>query len=162
MERLNKQAIVTTLLAQIDEELAAMTKIAREAAEAVGHAENRSEGSKDTRSTEASYIARGQAERAVELELHRKRLATLPLRAFTSTDTIESTALIELAHHGKQQRYFLLPVAGGRHVETEGGRISTITPVSPLGSALLGLGVGDEPEVAAPGQPKIYEILSIY
>jgi transcription elongation GreA/GreB family factor len=161
VERLNKPAIVAALLAQIDEELAQMTKIARDAAEAASHEENRSEGSKDTRATEASYIARGQAERAVELELHRKRLSSLPLRDFSSADAIESTAIIDVLHQGKQQRYFLLPVAGGRHVELDGQRISTITPVSPLGSALLGLSVGDEPEVTAPGQPKIYEIVAV-
>jgi transcription elongation GreA/GreB family factor len=157
----HKRELVSALIAQIDEELVAMTKIANEAAAAVSHEENRAEGNKDMRSTEASYIARGQAERAVELERHRTRLATLALKEFGPNDAIESTALVEALHQGRTFFYFLLPVAGGRQAVVGGHKVSSITPTSPLGSALLGLSVGDEAEVTAPDKPKTYEIVSV-
>jgi transcription elongation GreA/GreB family factor len=138
-----------------------MTKIARDAAAAAAHPENRAEGNKDMRATEASYIARGQAERAVELERHRTRLANLDLKEFPPDGSIESTAIIETLHQGRPHFYFMLPVAGGRTAVVNGIKISTVTPTSPLGSALLGLAVGDEVEVFAPGIPKTYEIISI-
>lgn len=161
MKLAQKREVLAALIAQIDEELSTMTRIAREAAQAASHEENRSEGNKDMRATEASYIAHGQATRALEIERHRKRLASLEAKEFAEGATIEAMAVIELEHQGKRQQYMMLPVAGGRQVSLGTLKISTVTPVSPLGSALLGLSVGDEAEVAAPGQPKVYEVLSI-
>jgi transcription elongation GreA/GreB family factor len=156
-----KRELIQALIAQIDEELVAMTRIAKEAAEAAAHEENRAEGNKDMRSTEASYIARGQAERALELERHRARLASLDLKELSSNSSIETSAIIEVLHEGKRQTYFMLPVAGGRRATLDGVTVSTITPISPLGSALLGLGEGDEAEVAAPGRNKLYEVVKV-
>ena len=161
MKLAQKRKVVAALIAQIEEELVGMTRIAREAAEAASHEENRSEGDKDMRATEASYIARGQAERAIEIERHVKRLAMLELKEFASTATVESGCVIELGQKDKTQTYMMLPVAGGRQVTIDNVRVATVTPTSPLGSALLGLSVGDDAEVAAPGQPKLYEVLSV-
>lgn len=157
----DKRGLLASVIAQIDEELQTMTRIARDAAEGVSHEENRSEGSKDMRSTEASYIARGQAERALDLERSLTRLRSFALRGFAETDSIESGALVQVEHQHQSSWYFVLPVAGGRRIESDGGLVQTITPTSPLGSALLGLGVGDEAEVPTASKPKIYEIVAI-
>jgi len=157
----DKRALLDAVVAQIDYELATMTRIAREAAEGAAHEENRSEGIKDMRSTEASYVARGQAERALDLERSRARLQNFELRSFGASDRIESGAVVQVRHQQQSSWYFMLPVAGGRRLEDSGRLVQTITPTSPLGSALLGLGVGDEVEVPAPTRPKIYQILAI-
>ncbi|HEY5957186.1 MAG TPA: hypothetical protein VIV60_11555, partial [Polyangiaceae bacterium] len=130
-----------------------MTRIARDAAEAASHEENRAEGIKDMRSTEASYVARGQAERAVQLERTRQSLSCLDLQAFAPGDGIAASALVQLAFKGRPTWYFVLPMGGGRRVEQCGVVIHTVTPTSPLGNALLGLSVGDEAEVPAPNAP---------
>lgn len=156
-----KRSILNAVLEQIDGEIATMTRIAKDAAEAVSHEDNRAEGSKDMRSTEASYIARGQAERAMELERSRTRLGSLELKAFHETSSIEATALVQLRHQARLAWYFLLPAGGGRRVSYSGQTVHTVTPTSPLGSALLGMGVGDEVEVPTPGSAKIYEILAL-
>jgi transcription elongation GreA/GreB family factor len=161
MKPLDKRALLAAIIEQIDTELATMTRIAREAAEAASHEENRAEGIKDMRSTEASYVARGQAERALDLERSRARLATLELRSFGASDSIESGALVQVMHQRQSNWYFVLPVAGGRRVEQENGVVLTITPTSPLGSAILGLRVGDEAEVPTPTTPKMYEVVAI-
>jgi transcription elongation GreA/GreB family factor len=157
----HKHELISALVGQIDEELVAMTRIAKEAAEAAAHEENRAEGNKDMRSTEASYIARGQAERALELERHRTRLVSLDLKELSSSSSIEAGAVIEVMHEGKRQTYLMLPVAGGRRATVGTVTVSTITPTSPLGSALLGLNEGDEAEVEANGRNKTYEVLSV-
>ncbi len=157
----DKRALVAALLEQIDIELATMTRIAREAAEAASHEENRAEGIKDMRSTEASYVARGQAERALELERSRARLQAFELRNFAQGESIESGALVQVMHQRQSNWYFVLPVAGGRRVQHENGVVHTITPTSPLGGALLSMSVGDEVEVPTPAAPKIYEIVAI-
>lgn len=161
MNSKDKRRILEAVVEQIDAEIATMTRIARDAAEAVSHEDNRAEGSKDMRSTEASYIARGQAERAVELERSRARLGSLDLKDFDENSSIEATALVELQYRQQRSHYFLLPAGGGRRVSHAGVTIQTVTPTSPLGSALLGLSLGDEVEVPTPSTPKLYEVVGI-
>jgi hypothetical protein len=161
MDLEDKRFLLATIIAQIDSELTTMTRIAREAAEAASHEENRAEGNKDMRATEASYIAHGQAERVHELERSRARLSSLELKIFDEHSMLESTGLVELLHRGQSSWYFMLPTGGGRRVSHAGHTIHTITPTSPLGSALLGLSVGDEVEVPTPSSPKLYEVLTI-
>jgi len=52
---------------------------AEDAREAATHEENRPENDKDMRSTEASYIARGMAERIADMERGLAKLSSLPL-----------------------------------------------------------------------------------
>lgn len=147
---IDKKAIVAELLRQLQEETAAMARMAREAAEAATHEENKPEGDKDMRSTEASYIARGQAGRAMELERAYAMLGSMDLRAFGPDDPIESSALVELSQGAKKSVYFLCSVAGGRRVQVGDVEVQTTTTSSPLGAALLGLSQGDEVELTSP------------
>ena len=157
----DKHTIVHSLVAQITEELAQMTRIARDAANAVAHEENRAEGDKDMRSTEASYLARGQAGRVQELEHTITALSALELKRFDSTTPIEASALVMLGRAQRQSLYLLVPAGGGRKVTLHGVTVSTVTPTSPLGSALLGLVVGDEAEISSPSDDIVYEVVAI-
>ncbi len=154
----DKRLIVNSLIQQIRDELQHMTRLARDSAAAVTHEENRAEGDKDMRSTEASYLARGQAGRVQELERMVGVLSAIELKAFTSATPIESGALVRLSRGRRQALYFLLPAGGGRQVSVEGSSVSIVTPASPLGSALLGLVVGDEAEISSPSDEIVYAI----
>jgi transcription elongation GreA/GreB family factor len=113
------------------------------------------------RSTEASYIARGHAQRTAQLEQALTRLSYLEVVDFTSADEIKSTALVELEHNQRRSFYFLLPVAGGEQLVTEGTTIQSLTLSSPLGRALLGQSVGDEVELESPQGMRVYEVVSV-
>ncbi|MEY2937224.1 MAG: hypothetical protein RL033_7973, partial [Pseudomonadota bacterium] len=134
---------------------------AQREAEGATHEEARAEGDKDTRATEASYVARGLAERALRLEQGLKQLSHLPLLDCQRAGAIQASALIELEHEGQRALYFLLPAAGGEHLTLGEQSIQTLTPTSPLGRALLGLSVGDEAEVESPQGPRFYEIIAL-
>lgn len=138
-----------------------MKRLASDAAEAASHEENKPENDKDMRSTEASYIARGQAARADELSREIGILAVAPARVFKPGDRISAGALVELEHRGKTQICFFLPAGGGQRVLASGVEVQVVTPTSPLGSVLLGLVEGDEAEVRTPGGAKLYEIISV-
>ena len=148
---MDKQALLDQLRAELEKELARATRHALDAAEAATHEENRPEGDKDMRSTETSYIARGQALRARELETALKRLAAVEPRDFPSGATIETSALVELEDEdGKRARYFIVPAGGGLKLRAGKRDVLTLATTSPLGKALLGLAVGEEAEVATP------------
>lgn len=113
------------------------------------------------RSTEASYIARGQAERAVEIERAILHLKAIEVRRLLPDDPICASALVEVESDAGRAVYFLLPVAGGERFETPTLVVSTLATTSPLGRALLGLSMGDEAEVQAGGAQRTIAICRV-
>jgi len=145
-----KRAIFTQLRAELAEAVVRATRQAKDAAEGATHEDSKPEGDKDMRSTEASYIARGQAARVAEIEEALARLDAMPLKTFVDGARIEVSAIVDVEHDGKASTYFLVPAAGGRVVEAEGLSVQTLATTSPLGRALLGLEEGDDVEVTTP------------
>lgn len=157
----DKHDLIAQLLAQAQGELRAARERALEAAEAATHEENRPENAKDMRSTEASYVARGQAAHVRELEGALVSLSQLRPRAFDADDAIALSALVEVAVGGQRATYFLVPALGGRRLQGPGGPVSTLTPESPLGRALLGLLEGESAVVPAPQGQRHVEVLAV-
>jgi transcription elongation GreA/GreB family factor len=165
MAPLDKTQLLALLVERLTEELAKVKGRAQREAEGATHEEARAESDKDMRATEASYVARGLAERALRVEQALTQLSRLTLLDCRRSGTIQASALVELEHDGLRSIYFLVPAAGGEHLSIESAqgtqRIQTLTPTSPLGRALLGLGVGDEAEVESPQGPRLYEIVDL-
>lgn len=156
---MDKRAVLTALRKSLEEELERFTRRALDAAEAATHEENKPEGDKDMRSTEASYIARGQAERAKEIEAALLRLGSMDLVEYGPEDTIAASAIVDLKP-GKLV-YFLVPVGGGAKLEVEGQSILSLATTSPLGAALVGLTEGEEAEVRTPQGMRTYQIAKV-
>jgi transcription elongation GreA/GreB family factor len=158
LQSVDKAQLLSQLVQRLSAELARVRGQAQRMAEGATHEEARAEGDKDMRATEASYIARGYAERALRLEQALTQLARLGLRDCAKA---QASALLELEHAGQRAIYFLVPAAGGEHLSLGALEIQTLTPTSPLGRALLGLGVGDDAEVESPQGPRAYEITAL-
>lgn len=161
MPELDKSKLLAALRAQLTAELARSKARAVDAAEGATHEENRAEGDKDMRSTEASYVARGHAERTQKLEQALVQLGAMELRDFGPKAAIATSALLELEHRSRRLHYFLVPAAGGELLSFDGVEVHTITPTSPLGAALLGLSQGDEAEVSSPQGVRSYEVVRV-
>lgn len=157
----DKRALLDALCEQLQQELDHAHARAREAAEESTHEELRPEDPKDMRSTEASYLARGQAARVLELDLSLQRLRALSLTDFLEGAPIAEGALVELEHQGRSSWHLLLPVAGGRTLAADATRVGVLTPASPLGEALLGWSEGDEVELNTGGARKRYLVLAV-
>lgn len=158
---IDKRALLEEIRTRLEEERGNLTRIALEAAAAVTHEDNKPENDKDMRSTEASYLARGQAERAREVERSLAMLSSMHVRSFTTGDKIAATALVELLQGKTKLVCFVLPVGGGQRVRSGDSDVQVVTPTSPLGKALMGLAEGDDAEVSTPQGAKIYEIVSV-
>src|SRR5688500_8685986 len=133
MADVSKHAVLEAFKQRLGAELERAHKRARDAAEGATHEENRSEGDKDMRATEASYVARGHSGRVAEMEEAMARLNALELLSFAPGDRIAMTALVELEHDSRHLYYFLLPSAGGERVQSGGVEIQALTTQSPLG-----------------------------
>jgi transcription elongation GreA/GreB family factor len=156
-----KTQLVSALRSRLTSEIATMTRLAVEAAEAASHEENKPENDKDMRSTEASYLAKGQADRVQSLERALALLAAMPIRHFNSGESIQASALIDVRRPQGERTYFLVPALGGEQLEHDGREIHTLATTSPLGRSLLGLMAGDEAEVVTPQGTQTYEVASV-
>src|SRR3954465_6485471 len=105
MAEIDKQAVLTALKQKLEAELERAHKRAKDAAEGATHEENRAEGDKDMRATEASYVARGQAGRVSEMEDALLRVGALELLSFKPGQRIAISALLELEQDGKRLHY---------------------------------------------------------
>ena len=151
-------ALDASLLAQID----AATARARAIAESAVHEEARSEDSHDTRATEESYLARGQAQRVADLEMDRATLRSLVPLDFRAGRPIAGTALVALEDEDERVIVVLLaPGAGGQTVTVGGTTVRVVTPSAPLAQALLGKEEGDDVEVKAGRTAKEYVIVAV-
>ncbi len=153
---MDKRAVVAAVRAEITAEIAEMARLAKDAADAATHEENKPENDKDMRSTEASYLARGQAERVHGLEREHALLGAMDLRSFADRPIAEG-ALVTLRRAKQTLRCLLSPAGGGRKALD----VQIVTVSSPLGAALVDLTVGDEAEVPSPQGPRSFEIVAV-
>ncbi|MEO7732351.1 MAG: GreA/GreB family elongation factor [Kofleriaceae bacterium] len=143
-----KAALKAALVAQLAAALEGAQRAHAAALEGATHSEARAENDKDTRGLEQSYLARGQAQRVVELEAGVAAVTALALRAFGPGDPIALGALVTIEDDGEAKRLFIAPHGGGSVV---GDAVQVVTPSSPLGRALVGKRLDEEVELRLPG-----------
>jgi hypothetical protein len=139
----NKPAVLAQFLAVLKAELAALTRAAQGAFAAATDPDSKAENKYDTRTLEASYVARGQAKRVAELQEAVRAFGALSGNAFESGAAITLGALVSLKTPDELAHYFLAPFAGGTEIVHEGKEIVVITPASALGQKLIGKREGD-------------------
>jgi hypothetical protein len=157
----DKAALLRQLVLELDQEIARALAQAEATRRGATHEEARAENDKDTRALEQSYLARGQAQRVVDLESDRKRIAFAELRSFGEDDHIALSALVELQAEEGVRYCFLLPAAGGRRLEHAGLRVEVVTPEAPLGRALIGRQSGDEIQLRIAGRTRDLTISAV-
>lgn len=162
-ERIDKRAIVTALLTQLEAELANMMKAHNTAREAATHEEAKPENDKDTRALEASYLAAGQAERVRDLEMAVKTVSRLELLALDGGGPIQTSAVVVLEDEDEvKTTFFLAPYGGGTTLAVDGGSVQVITPKSPLGQALLGRAKNDGVELRVKGGLREMTVVDVW
>ncbi|GAC1598861.1 MAG: hypothetical protein NVS3B20_20880 [Polyangiales bacterium] len=158
----DKRALIEVLCGELRAEIAVGITAAKIAREAATHEESKPENDKDTRGLEAAYLAGAQASRVGELERTVTTLKQLPLRAFADSDAIAISALVAVECDQTRSIYFISPTGGGMQARVGQTEVKVVTPVSPLGQALLGKGVGDEVEVQARQGLRVYAITGLW
>lgn len=142
------------VLAALRHELAAQLELAQAAqhnAQAgATHEESKPENDKDTRAIEASYLARGQARRVVDLEQAVVKVNALVPRAFGDELPVALGAVVKLEHDAGSLWYLLAPAGGGLSLSVGSLVLTVVTPQSPVGKALLGRRVGDDVDIRTP------------
>ncbi len=160
----SKPTLKQELLEIVRRDLDTLERAHRATREGATHEEAKPENDKDTRALEQSYLARGQAVRIEELRAGVEAISALTTRAFDAHDPVALGALVTLcdadAEASSDTFAVLVSPHGGGHQLAE-GRVRVVTPVSPLGRALVGKRVGDLSEMNAGGRQRQLEIVGI-
>jgi transcription elongation GreA/GreB family factor len=157
----DKRQVLDSVITRLQELAAQMAHHAESTREGATHAEAKPENDKDTRALEQSYLARGQAMRVEEIVEHVQVLRFLNLRRFDERDAIAAGALVEIEGDEQTRVVFMLPHGGGVEVSVDGVGIQVVTPISPLGKALLGRTVGDDFELRMRNTKREYVIARV-
>jgi transcription elongation GreA/GreB family factor len=157
----DKARVLAALRARLEQDLAVAVEAQRRTQSGATHEESKPENDKDTRAIESSYLARGQAQRVVELTHDLTSASALVLRPFGADTPVAMTALVELDDGDRTAFYFLAPVGGGLTIDVDGTAVRVLTPASPLGLALLGQVVGGDVEVRTPQGLRQYSLAAV-
>src|SRR5690349_1857665 len=158
---LDKSRVLQALRDRLERDLQVATDAQRQTQSGATHEEAKPENDKDTRALESSYLARGQAQRVLELTQAVASAAALVLREFGSETPIGASALVALDDGSATAHYFLSPVGGGMTFEVDGVVVRVLTPASPLGRALVGQTEGADIEVQTPQGLRQYSIAAV-
>ena len=158
----DKAQLLVALRARLEETLDSVQESQRASQAGATHEEARPEHAKDTRSTEASYLARGLAGRVEALREQLAALDLVELRRFAPDDPVALTAIVEITDaEGVSLLVWLIPAGGGEKLTLGGRPLRCATPISPLGRSLLGRVVGDELSLDLPGGRRVAELTAI-
>ena len=157
----DKTKVREALLVEMRAALEAMARSARDAAEGATHEESRSEGDKDMRATEESYVARGKAMRTEELADELARAESGAFRAYVAVDAIGPGALVRVLVDEAPRLFLVSAYGGGRTLRVDGHEITVVAPATPVGGALVGKRVGDDFELAIKGALREWSIDAI-
>jgi transcription elongation GreA/GreB family factor len=154
----SKVALRAELVAQVEAALAAASAAHAATVAGATDPEAKQESDKDTRAIEQQYLARGQAQRVVELQDALVELASWSPRRFGEDDAVALGALVTLDEDGDERKVFVAPFGGGNQLA---GGVQVVTPRSPLGALLLGKQAGDDVELKSGTRVRTLEIISV-
>ena len=158
---MNKRALIEKIVKQLTSDLEGYMRAARAAHAEATHEQSRAENKYDTRSIEASYLARGQSKQAAEIEAAIEAFGKLDGRAFAPGEPAALGALVELEGAGERTIYFIGPKAGGTEVMHQKREVLVITPQSPLGEQLMGRKQGEFLQLTIAGATNKYLVASV-
>jgi transcription elongation GreA/GreB family factor len=153
------------LVEQLSERLREASQVARKASQAAADqardGATPAEKREDARTAlEFGALAKGQKERADRLAAELGTLAIFNPKDLSPQSPISLGAIVEVEDGDLGRTFFLAPVGAGVELTGPGGDgfLSVVTPVSPIGKAVLGRKVGDSVEVTIKNEPREWTI----
>ncbi|HEU0035083.1 MAG TPA: GreA/GreB family elongation factor [Kofleriaceae bacterium] len=160
---MDKMELVTQLARQLEGSaraaLSARDVVAAEARDGATPDEKR----EDARAAhQASSLGSAQQRRAKQALADADTLLQFKPRPLPPTASIAIGAIVEIedADTGEGRTFFLAPVGAGMTLTGPGGdgHLSVVTPVSPIGKAVIGKKVGDVVDVTVEGDVREWQI----
>ena len=161
---MDKKKLIAEFIKLIESDLALAIQAQKTTVEYATGEENKAENQYDTRGLEATYLARGQAERVADLRENLAFFKTTAIKNYTDDDQIGNCALIEISNidnDDDQKTLLMMPKGGGLSLIFDNKPVQVVTATSPLGDALLGKYIGDEVKYTSGAKTWEYEITTV-
>lgn len=160
---MNKKELIHQFILLIEETLSLAIESQKNTVDYVIDEDNKPENQYDTRGLEASYLARGQAERVAELKECLNDFKNAVVRNYTEDTPLGPTALVEVMSLNSEETktFFFMPKGGGLTLRYNQTPIQVVTASSPIGRALVGKKVGDLINYSVGNNQREYEIESV-
>lgn len=161
---MDKKKLIAEFIKLIESDLALAIQAQKTTVEYATGEENKAENQYDTRGLEATYLARGQAERVADLRENLAYFKITAIKNYTDDDQVGNCALVEISSiensHDKKT-LLMMPKGGGLSLIFENTPVQVVTATSPLGDSLLGKYMGDEVKYVSNARTWEYEITKI-
>jgi len=158
---MDKKFLVQQLAERLREASHVARKASQAAAEVARDGATPAEKREDARTAlEFGGLAKGQKERADRMAAEVNTLTIFSPKKFSSQTPIALGAIVEVEDESLGRTFFLAPVGAGIELTGPGGDgfLSVVTPISPIGKAVLGRKVGDSVEVVIQNEPREWTI----
>lgn len=149
---LSRNSLLAELRAHLEAQLESVESAQKASQDGATHEETRAEDPKDMRSTEASYLARGLAERVAQLREAIARLGSFACADDASFACVQAGALVGVENEeGALAVHLFVPAGGGVTLGAAELPVHSLSASSPLGAELLGRSPHEEVEIELPG-----------
>lgn len=158
---MDKRFLVEQLAERLRESATVARRAGQAAAEIAREGATPAEKREDARvALEFSSLAKGQSERAARVAAELRQLDVFHPPTLAPNAPITVGAIVEVEDEALGRTFFLAPVGAGIELTGPGGDgfLSVVTPVSPVGKAVLGRRVGDSIEVTVANEPREWTI----
>jgi transcription elongation GreA/GreB family factor len=158
---MDKRFLVEQLAEKLRESASVARKAGKAAADEARDGATAAEKRENARvAQEYSGLARGQSARADRALVEISTLEAFRPGPLPRGGRIALGAIVEVEDDGQGRTFFLAPVGAGVELTGPGGDgfLSVVTPLSPVGKAVLGRKVGETIEVDVKGEPRDWTI----
>jgi transcription elongation GreA/GreB family factor len=158
---MDKQFLVEQLAQRLRESASVARRASQAAAETARDGATPAEKREDARvALEFSGLAKGQTARAARVTAEISTLDVFRPAKLLPKGSISLGAIVEVEDGEQGRTFFLAPVGAGIELTGPGGDgfLSVVTPVSPVGKAVLGKRVGDTFEVMVQDEAREWTI----
>ena len=158
---MDKQFLVEQLSERLRESASVAKKASAAAAEIARDGATPAEKREDARvALEFSGLAKGQTARAARVDAEISTLDIFRPTQLAPKGAITLGAVVEVEDGEQGRTFFLAPVGAGVELTGPGGDgfLSVVTPISPIGKAVLGKRVGDTVEVMVQDEAREWTI----
>jgi Transcription elongation factor, GreA/GreB, C-term len=161
---INKKELIQQFILLLESDLKSAIESQKNTVEYVTDEDNKPENEYDTRGLEASYLARGQAERVADLKESLAFFKITEIKLYTKDTPIGNSALVcvqDLEQNDDVKNILLMPKGGGLQLTYLNKHYQTVTASSPLGKALLGKKCDEEISYHVGSHLKEFSILNV-
>jgi transcription elongation GreA/GreB family factor len=158
---MDKQFLVEQLAERLRESASVARRASQAAAETARDGATPAEKREDARvALEFSGLAKGQTARAARVAAEISTLEVFRPAKLLPKSPISLGAVVEVEDGEQGRTFFLAPVGAGIELTGPGGDgfLSVVTPISPIGRAVLGKRVGDTVEVMVQDEAREWNI----